>query len=663
MHRYRQHTSDRVVASSVEMMFSGSLPTLLLILSTLLLPLVSGAKLATSVVNRDDNLRLPPHEEHSEEAVQRGAQYCQRDDPAFCVSVASKRNSTTGCQDLYVSLLAEPSPKGGWTAVGIGRNMDEALMFIMYSEQSRVRLTTSVRHALGHVMPNPITQNASEVATLQADVNKVGAEYLAAWVCYSCDAWWPAMRSVPLPSPRSSSVSSASKLASRASDPFDDSASQPFIFASNSEQIFYSADAESSLMMHDSNGLLAVDLARASIGDHEPIPSINADGDQFSMPMSNSFGARLVQNSAQMASANRSRKLFISSVQLHGAFMAFSFFAIFTTGAIIVRLPLPPSTPGTTKIIPITFPGSNHRFDLKLQFDLSPVRLHWTFQLLGTLITLFSGIFMLISTLSQRPVRWGFHQSLGSFILLAIATQAALGWRNHVTYLRKGPARRTARTLNTIHRWLGRFVLCLGVFNVGVGMWYRGFGPLGLGVWSAVVGVEVLAYLLVVYFFPRGKEGAGSAGVNGVFGGKIARRRGDLIYSDALIIDGESGYSESGYSESEEDNQEGEEAAVASDVGYGKKNSTQHSDNLIDPQERSLLQQGKKKTSIKKRKRKDTRDPEQDEPELFVLESVDDDGDDNDDDEDEDDERHDENGRVHWDRGHTESIPLVKHQE
>jgi cytochrome b561 len=530
--RFQQHQPERAYVSSTRILLSGFIPILLLILGTSLLPYVSATELATSVVGRDDTAPPAP----LGEIGKRGAQYCQREDPAFCVSVASKHNRTTGHQDLYVSLLAQPSSKGGWTGVGIGKNMGEALMFIMYSEQSRVRLTTSVRSAPGHVMPAPISHNATEVATLRADVNKVGAEYLAAWVCYSCDAWLPASRPAPLRSSISSALSLALSSGERqdrrdSSDPMDDSTFQPFIYAANSQQIFYSADEDSTLMIHDSFGLLAVDLATASIADNEPIPSIITDGDEVTLPMSSSFGARLVQTSAQIRANRSSSTSFPSAVQLHGILMTLSFLGIFTSGTILLRLPLLSRASSSTaskiiKIIPIPLPG-NRTFKLRLKYNFSPVRLHWTFQLLGTLITLSSGIYMLTRTLSRRPIRMDFHKLLGILILFAIVTQFLLGWRNHVSFLR---TRRPARTLNAVHRWLGRSVLCLGVFNVGVGMWYRGFGVLGLGVWLAVVGVEVVGYSFVVVYFNKNSKARE---------GFSADTTAEVEYSDGLVLDEE----------------------------------------------------------------------------------------------------------------------------
>ncbi|KKA23473.1 hypothetical protein T310_2539 [Rasamsonia emersonii CBS 393.64] len=361
-------------------------------------------------------------------AVAAGAQYCH-DKLQFCMAVATKANATTHGRDVFVSLSARPSENGGWTAVGIGQVMAGALMLLVYSDSSKASVTASIRTASGHVMPTVLTANTTKVGVLHAEMTE-SKDYYAQFVCYSCDQWWP--------------------------DKIDmTSTSQPWIYASNTKQIFYTAENDANLMIHDSYGVLTVDMSSTLIADGDPIPAIQ--------PGALSFGVSLVKESSERD--HDKQEAWPSAVQLHGIIMTISLMGLFGAGGAIIRLPLAQS-----------------------------FRYHWIVQLTASILAVGSALYMLL-----RAKHLGPHKIIGLIVISALIVQGALGYKHHAVFVKL----RRQSLYTTLHRWLGRTVLCLGIFNVGTGLYYRGWSTLGLIAWLVVAAAEVAGYSYVVYLHQR----------------------------------------------------------------------------------------------------------------------------------------------------------------
>jgi hypothetical protein len=358
-------------------------------------------------------------------AAAAGVQYCH-DKLQFCMAVSTKTNTTTQGRDIFVSLSAQPSENGGWTAVGIGQAMAGALMFLIYSDTSRDSVTASIRTTSSHVMPTVLTANMTEVAVIQAELLTESNDYYAQFVCYSCDQWWPKKIDMA-------------------------STSQPWIFASNSKQIFYTAEIDANQMIHDSYGALVVDMPSTLIPDEQdPIPSIQPGGQ--------SFGVSLI---GETSMKEKTKGPWPSAVQLHGTVMTISFMMLFGAGGLIIRLPLA------------------HSF-----------RYHWIVQLTASVLAIGSALLMLL-----RAKHLGPHKIIGLVVVSALLVQVPLGYQHHAIFVK----RRRQSVYTILHRWLGRAVLCLGIFNVGTGMYYQGWSTLALIAWLVVATAEVAGYGYVVY--------------------------------------------------------------------------------------------------------------------------------------------------------------------
>lgn len=80
------------------------------------------------------------------------AVYCTRlDEPdtGFCVGISGRPNVTTFSHDLQFRLEAWLRPESGWVSVGIGEQMNEALMFVVFKDISKNCMLSSTSHSDG----------------------------------------------------------------------------------------------------------------------------------------------------------------------------------------------------------------------------------------------------------------------------------------------------------------------------------------------------------------------------------------------------------------------------------------------------------------------------------------------------------------------------------
>ncbi|EEA20763.1 hypothetical protein TMatcc_000752 [Talaromyces marneffei ATCC 18224] len=224
-----------------------------------------------------------------------GIQYCHTG-PDFCFAATTQQNTSSDSHDVYLTISATPSKKGGWTGVGLGREMKGALMFIVYEDQESKSLITSIRSASGHVMPSVVKDAHEQVSVLHATVSD--DKYLAQFVCYSC--WSPEVEVNGL---------------------------SPYIFAGNKEQAFYGADKYSSLTQHEFNGKIWGNMSVTAKDSTNSAPSIQGE---------ETIG---ITEDSPVPEPKKHKGLF-TPVRIHGAIMTVSFMGLYFVGSMAIRSPL-----------------------------------------------------------------------------------------------------------------------------------------------------------------------------------------------------------------------------------------------------------------------------------------------------------------------------------
>ncbi|KAH8807113.1 hypothetical protein F5884DRAFT_899568 [Xylogone sp. PMI_703] len=231
--------------------------------------------------------------------VHSSMQYCYEDLQVpihFCLAVETWHNKTSSSTDLLVTFGHQRFREGGWTAVGVGRSMFGALMFIEYTgiEEAPV---FSPRHGRGHVEPRP-SDALPEIHVWNLAMNN--SRWLeASFTCYGYDKWVVVDKQADL---------------------------QQLIWATNTRFNTDDALVDTELSIHQEHGRFALDMKQAqSHGEMPTIPVID-----FTKPNTTeddhyrhgdtwlSFWASLLPS-------------------LHGVLLSFSLTVFFPVGAIIIR--------------------------------------------------------------------------------------------------------------------------------------------------------------------------------------------------------------------------------------------------------------------------------------------------------------------------------------
>ncbi|RWQ97559.1 hypothetical protein C8Q69DRAFT_140662 [Paecilomyces variotii] len=229
-----------------------------------------------------------------------------------------------------------------------------------------------------------------------------------------------------------------------------DSASQPWMFAENRGQVFNSLDTGVKLDVHQSHGHLAVDMHSTLLSTDEPVPPMDSQ--------KQSFGIRVVTHGKGTTMA----------VKIHGFIMTICFMGIFYFGTVAIRWPHSQS-----------------------------FRLHWVAQLIASLLAIASAAYML-----SRAKHLGTHKIIGLVATSLLILQGWLGYKHHIVFVQQH--RRSL--FSTLHVWLGRSVLCLGIFNIGTGMYYAGWSAVALAIWLAIVVSELGFFIYVSIKHRRRKQ-------------------------------------------------------------------------------------------------------------------------------------------------------------
>ena len=370
-------------------------------------------------------------------------QYCKfgnstndKDGVNFCVGLSLYRNASTDAHNAYITLThTRPLHSAvGWTAVGIGRAMRGALMFIIYGDPaSGEQPAVSIRTATGHSHPTMVVRdrmNGGDLEVVRAewltDKTQGGtATAIVSLVCYSCTLW------------PDESISASTT-------------SQPWIWAWNKAQEFATFTDNEHLAMHEPRpdsggwGRFYVDMAQAeSSGAEAPsLPAINpgvAAIGTYESPKDSSKGKQ------------KPMSFHVIVMRLHGLLMMIAFLLLLPLGVFAIRS------------------GSPRSF-----------KYHWVIQV--TASTAMAG--GLAAGLRMHPEISTVHQVVGVSLAGIVLVQIYLGWRHHVDFVRI--RRRT--WISYAHLWAGRLFMIGGSVNVLLGLALSGYSRL----WMAIIAAYIV---------------------------------------------------------------------------------------------------------------------------------------------------------------------------
>jgi hypothetical protein len=223
-----------------------------------------------------------------------------------------------------------------------------------------------------------------------------------------------------------------------------------FIYAANTQQAFSSADdASSNLQIHNHHGVLIGDLSAAwKAHKDDRIPEIQG---------TETIGFSHVPH--HHGHDDDDEALF-SPVRVHGVIMTIAFMGLFFAGNLSIRLPL-----------------------------VRAFKYHWVIQLSASVLALGSALYMFL-----RASHLGTHKIIGLVVVCSLIAQAAAGYKHHIDFVRI----RRKTIFSLAHRWLGRSIFVVGTFNVGLGMYYRGWSTMGMLAWFVIWSAELVSFAYVV---------------------------------------------------------------------------------------------------------------------------------------------------------------------
>ena len=374
----------------------------------------------------------------------------------FCMGLAMHENLTSSSHDLLLtmSITRYNGSSRGWTAIGLGSKMADALMFIVYGDPTTHEdPIVSIRRASGHHQPSLISRSTiggTDLRVLRAAWMPLESGVLAGnntsyvarveLVCYSCTRW-PGV-----------SISATDN-------------SQPWMWAWNPDQEFSVYTYDTHLTMHKHHagaggwGNFYVDMARSV--NHAPtapsFPPIR--------PYVDAVGA---SDTPQSVGGTLSMLITSPGWHAHGLVMGMAFMILFPAGLAALKS------------------GSG-----------KAVKYHWVLQLAASL-TVALGV--MLGFFLKKSVDTT-HQKIGIAIAVCLGIQGLVGWQHHVIFLRI--YRRT--WLSYMHVWLGRLVMICGWGNLITGISLRNWSRSSVALAGVIGCLEILGLIFFVWYANRRK--------------------------------------------------------------------------------------------------------------------------------------------------------------
>ncbi|KAK3360543.1 hypothetical protein B0T25DRAFT_131252 [Lasiosphaeria hispida] len=403
----------------------------------------------------------------------------------FCVAASTHRNHTRNAHDVYMTLdvYRPQSDARGWSAIGIGEGMAQALTFVVYGDpKSPSGPVVSIRRASGREEPRPYYYHDAKANNMAGiHVQVLSSEWAPSHypprhnivvahislVCYACDTG----RLDPGLDPLISTAPGRQP--------------QAWIWAKNTQQqsLGGTTSQQATLDYHSEadRGFFFVDMAR-TIATGDP-------GSKTIRPGVSTVGAAetkegLARLLSQEEEGRSSRRAFAHVVKtaLHGFFMALAFLLLLPAGV----------------LASLFSSGSSRHTDA----GISAFRLHWMVQAAAMACILVG----LVLGLLLQPRLSAAHHLVGVATISAIGVQVSLGMAHyHTQLMRAHHARGSARApqkrwtwMARVHISLGRVVLLAGYASVLTGMVLRGASVFRLAVTGAIAVAEVLWLAVMV---------------------------------------------------------------------------------------------------------------------------------------------------------------------
>ncbi|KAF2720857.1 iron reductase domain protein, partial [Polychaeton citri CBS 116435] len=308
----------------------------------------------------------------------------------------------------------------GWTAVGFGSQMKDALIFIAYPSGDKSGVTVSPRTADGHSEPSYLDKItckppgstdglAPGANTVSGDDQILSADV----VCSGLDAW-SGWKSLDFGSENSQFIFALGP---------DYGSHGPGSSHDKGGSWWASTSLSAGLQRHDQYGHFALSLKAASAGDVSAVPAPNAAG-----------GSSYTGTAASDATGVKSDR--DPAPIIHGLIMSLVWVIIFPVGAAVLKI-------------------------------MRKVLWHAACQGIGAVLFLMAtagGI--KVSSLYNRSKHFSSpHQVIGILLLIAVILQFALGLVHHRLYKKN----QQPTLMGKIHRYLGPVTMVIGLINGFIG--------------------------------------------------------------------------------------------------------------------------------------------------------------------------------------------------
>ncbi|KAF2717833.1 iron reductase domain protein, partial [Polychaeton citri CBS 116435] len=337
--------------------------------------------------------------------------------------------------DVYFHMNAPTTH--AWMGIGFGSEMKNAFMIVSYVGADGVVVINSPRIADGHSEPTLV-----EGVTIEGVYNDAYAPFpdrinpkgamIAHAVCRNCSIW----------------ATGALDLTSTA---------QPFIYALGAKKNIRSNALDADLNMHEFHGSFTLDMTKA----------VNSTGTYGRVPYPQSTTGPAIddfafENFASSAPYQESTDQDWGT-PVHAVFMCLAFILIFPLGAVLLRL-------------------------------AGKVRWHMYAQVTGFVFVIIGfGTAIHISRLYNRSKHFNSaHQVIGLLIFAAMFIQLGLGLVHHTMFKRT----KTPTMMGQVHRFLGIFIVLLGMINGGLGLNLASDDHYAVA-YGVIVGIVGVVFLLV----------------------------------------------------------------------------------------------------------------------------------------------------------------------